>query len=99
MQRITTVLRDSEAMAVRKAVCIAGAEHIVITPVTYRMCGVDLVDIYSEKRMAEWGKQVRLDVMTNNSQSGCIVSAIRRIVRAGKIVLATVRDRHAGSGA
>jgi hypothetical protein len=93
MQRISTVLKESEAMAVRKAVCIAGAERIVITPMPYRLCGLDSMDIYSEKRMAEWGRQVRLDVTTRNSQSGRIVSAIRRIAQAGKIILASGRER------
>ncbi len=93
MQRISTVLKESEAMAVRKAVCLAGAELIVITPIPYWLCGADEMDIYSEKRMAEWGKQVRLDVTSNNSQSGRIVSAIRRVVHAGKIVLASGYDR------
>lgn len=31
MKRITVVLKESEAMAVRKAVCVAGGERIVIT--------------------------------------------------------------------
>ena len=63
MKRITTVLKESEAMTVRKAVCaIAGAERVVITPIPYRMCGVDMVDSYSEKIIAESCKQVRLDV-------------------------------------
>ena len=44
MKRITTVLQESEAMAVRKAVCISGAEPIVITTVQYWMCGVDMVN-------------------------------------------------------
>jgi hypothetical protein len=95
MKRITTVLGESEAMAVRKAVCMAGCESVVIAPIPFWMCGVDMVDmidIYSEKRMAEWDKQVRLDVTSNNSQYGRIVSAIRRIVPAGKIVLASWHD-------
>ena len=50
MKRITTMLRESEAMAVRKAVCVAGGDRIVITPIPYRMCGVDMVDIYTARR-------------------------------------------------
>jgi nitrogen regulatory protein PII len=99
MKRITTILKESEAMAVRRAVCIAGAERIVITPIPYRMCGVDMLDIYSEKLIAaEAGKQVRLEVTADNSRSGSIVSAIRRIVHAGKIILSSrpdMQSRHA----
>jgi len=92
MKRITTVLKESEAMAVRKAVCIAGAEGIVVTPLPYRMCGIDMMDIYSEQIAAESGKHVRLDVTTENSRSGSIISAIRKIVHVGKIVLASRPD-------
>ena len=92
MQRITTVLRESEVMAVRKAVCIAGAEDVVITPLPYRMCGVDMMDIYSDQIAAESGKHVRFDVTADNSRSGIIVSVIRRIAHAGKIILASRHD-------
>ncbi len=92
MKRITTVLRESEATAVRKAVCIAGADRIVITPLPYQMCGIDMIDIYSEQIAAESGKHVRLAVTTDNSRSGSIISAIRRIAHAGRIVLASRRD-------
>ena len=92
MKRITTVLRESEAMAVRKAVFIAGAERVVITPLPYRMCRIDMVDIYSEKMVAETDKHVKLDVAADNSRSGSIVSAIRRIAHAGRIVLTSRHD-------
>ena len=94
MKRITTVLNESEAMTVRKAVCtIAGAERVVITPIPYRMCGVDMVDIYSEKIIAESGKHVRLDVTADDGMAGSIVAAIRRIAHAGRIVLASRLER------
>ena len=94
MQRITTVLKESEAMTVRKAVCAtAGAERVVITPIPYRMCGVDMVDLYSEKIIADSCKQVRLDVTADDSMVGSIVAVIRRIVHTGKIVLASRHDR------
>jgi L-lactate utilization protein LutC len=92
MKRITTVLKVSEAMAVRKAVCVAGGERVVITPLPYRMCGVDMVDIYSEKVAAESDKHVRLDVTADDSHYGSIVSAIQRIAHAGRIVLASRPD-------
>lgn len=94
MKRITTVLKESEAINVRKAVCaIAGAEHIVITPIPYRMCGADMVDLYSEKIIAESRKQVRLDVTADDSIAACIVVAIRKIANAAKIVLASRLER------
>lgn len=93
MKRITVVLKESEAMAVRKAVCVAGGERIVISPIPYWMCGVDMVDIYSERKIRESNKQVRLDVSADDSMAGSIVAVIRRIAHAGKIVLASRHDR------
>ena len=92
MQRISTVLNESEVVAVRKAVCVEGVEQIVVTPIPYWMCGVDLVDLYSERKINELEMQVRLDVTAEDSRTGRIISAIQRIVHAGKIILAT---RHA----
>lgn len=92
MKRITVVLKESEAMAVRKAVCVAGGERIVITPIPYWMCGVDMVDIYSERKIRESNKQVRLDVTADDSTAGSIVAIIRRIAQAGRIVLASRHD-------
>jgi len=89
MQRITTVLKESEAMAVRKAVCIVGAERIEITPLPYRMCGIDMMDVYSEQIALEPDKHVRFDVTADNSRCGSIVSAIRRIAHAGRIILSS----------
>lgn len=99
MKRITTVFNEPEVMTARKAVCIAGAEHIVITPLAYQLCGDEMMDIYSEKRMTESGKQVQLDVTSENSRSGSIVSAIRKITHAGIICLASRHDSPAGRSA
>lgn len=92
MKRITTVLKESEAMAVRKAVCLAGADRIVITPLPYRMCGIDMMDICSEQMVAESDKQVRLDVTADKSHFNSVFSIIRKIAHAGKIVLASRHD-------
>jgi len=92
MKRITTVLKESEAMAVRKAVCIAGAERVEITPLPYRMCGIDLMDIYSERMAAESDKQVRLDVTADYSHFNSVFSIIRRIAHTGKIIFASRQD-------
>jgi hypothetical protein len=94
MKRITTVLRESEAMAVRKAVCVAGGERVVITPIPYWMCRVDMADLDSEKKIAtESNKYVRLDVTAEDSCSVSIVSSIRRISHAGKIALASLHSK------
>lgn len=94
MKRITTELNESEAMTVRRAVCaIAGAERVVITPIPYRMCGVDMVDVYSEKIFASPRKRVRLEVMADDSMAGSIVAVIRKIAHAGSVMLASRLDR------
>jgi len=98
MKRISTTLRESEATAVRKAVCIAGAERVVITTMPYPTCGIDMVDIGSEKNVAESGMYVRLDVIADNSRSRSVIAAIRSIAHAAKIVLSSrphMHSRHA----
>ena len=92
MKRITTELKESDVMAVRKAVCMAGAERIVITPLPYQMCGVDMLDIHSEQIAEKSGKHVRLEVTVNDIHQDGIISAIRRVVRAGRIVFASRHD-------
>ncbi|HTN94674.1 MAG TPA: hypothetical protein VMJ33_08845 [Gallionella sp.] len=93
MKRITTVLKESEAMAVRKAVCVAGGECVVITPMPRRPCVIDPEKWECEQSATPRGVHVRLEVMADDSHYGGIVSAIERIVHAGKIVLATRHDR------
>ena len=93
MKRITAVLNESDAMAVRRAVCAAGGERVVLTPLPLRVCGVDALDIYSEKRAATQHKLVRLDVTADDAKSGGIIAAMHRIAQAGKIVLASSRDK------
>ncbi|MGC2456605.1 MAG: hypothetical protein WA435_01240 [Gallionellaceae bacterium] len=94
MKRITTVLKMSEAMAVRKAVCIAGGERIVITPMPQRLRTIDLAEWDGEQSAAPTnGVHVRLEVTADDSHSGSIVSAIRRVAHAGRIVLASRPDR------
>jgi len=88
MKRITAVLNESDAMTARNAVCVAGGECIVIAPLPYRICGVEMSDIYSENRAAEPDRYVRLDVTTGDGRSSSDFSAIRKIVDGGKIALA-----------
>lgn len=93
MKRITTVLRESEAMAVRKAVCVAGGERIVITSMPQRPSGIDTEEWDCEQPAAPRGVHVRLEVTADDSHYGGIVSAIQRIAHARKIVLASSHDR------
>ena len=93
MKRITTVLRESEAMAVRKAVCVAGGERVVITPMTQRLCAIDLEERRCEQSVAQREMHVRLEVTADDSHYSGIVSAIQRIAHVGKILLASSHDR------
>ncbi len=82
-------------MAVRKAVCAEGADRVVITPIPYWLCGMDMVDLYSGSKMTQLGKKVRLDVTSDNGRSERIVSAIQRIAHAGKNVFAFRQNKSA----
>lgn len=99
MKRITTLLRESEAMAVRKAVCIAGAECVVITPIPRRLSAIELVERHGEQSAAQRNGHVRLEVTADDSHYGGIVSAIKRIAHVGKIDLASRHDRLFGYAA
>jgi hypothetical protein len=90
MQRISTVLKTSEAMAVRKAVCMAGAECVVIIPTPF--CATDMENCCFEQPAARSEAHVRLDVMANDIHHGGIVSAIRRVVQDGRVDLAFYLD-------
>lgn len=89
MKRITAVLRESEAAIVRKAVCVAGGEEIVITPIPREAHEADIAEICTRKTIHESCKQVRLDVTAKDSMAGSVVEVIRRIAQAGKIDLAS----------
>lgn len=93
MKRITTVLRESEAMAVRKAVCVAGGERIVITPMPQRMSAANPEEWDCEQSAAPREVRVRLEVTADDSHYSGIVSAIHSIAHAGKVVLASRHDR------
>lgn len=89
MKRITTLLRESEAMAVCKAVCVAGAECVVITPIPQRLCAIEPWQWHGEQSAAQREVHVRLEVTVDDSHYGGIVSAIQRIAHVGKIDLAS----------
>jgi nitrogen regulatory protein PII len=93
MKRITTVLRESEAMAVRKAVCVAGGECVVITSIPQHMCAIKLGEWHCKQAAAKSEVHVRLEVTADDSHYDGIVSAILRIANVGKIELASRHDR------
>jgi hypothetical protein len=92
MKRITTVLNESEAMAVRKAVCVAGGECVVITPMPQRLGAIDQKKWDCAQSAAHMEVQVRLEVTADDNHYDGIVSAIQRIAHVGKIVLASRHD-------
>jgi nitrogen regulatory protein PII len=93
MKRITTVLRESEALAVRKAVSVAGGECVVITAIPQRLCAIELGILCGERPAARDEMHVRLDVTADDRHYDGIVSAILRMAHAGKIIMSS---RHEG---
>ncbi len=88
MKRITTVLRESEVTAVRKAVCMAGAERVVIMP----LCVAEQKEWYFNQHAAQSEVHVRLEVTVADIHYGGIVAAIQRVAQAGKVVLDSRHD-------
>lgn len=85
MKRIATVLKASEVTSVRKAVSVAGASHIVITPISHRECAIDLGDWYCGTPVSEHDDHVRLDATVDDDRSDDIISAILTTAHVGKI--------------
>jgi hypothetical protein len=78
MSRFGTILREYEATTARGA---EGAGRATISPFPYWICGADLMDLYCEQKMRERESEVAAVA----SRSGRIISAIKRISRAGSI--------------
>jgi len=93
MKRITTVLRESEASAVRKAVCVAGGESVMITPMPQRLSAIELEDCHCEQSASIREMHVRLEVTSDDMHYDGIVTAILRVANVGKIDLASRHDR------
>jgi hypothetical protein len=85
MKRIATLVRESEAMAVRKAACIAGAESVVITPITTHACVINSWLWNGEPSSSPKDVHVRFEVRTDERHYSGIVSAIKRAVHVGNI--------------
>ena len=85
MKRITTLLREAEAMTVRHAVCLAGGKSVVIASVTKHSGLTD----HWQWRIGSFveEKYVRLDVISEDSFHASIISAIKRTSHSGKMIL------------
>lgn len=85
MKRIIIVVSASEMKAVRKAVFIAGASRLVISPVPQRTCVIELGDWYCGTSVAKCENHVQLEVTSANNRSDAIISAILATAHAAKI--------------
>jgi nitrogen regulatory protein PII len=85
MKRISVILRATEAMAVRKAVCAAGGDRVVITPIAQRACATELADWYCGTSAGKCENHVRLDVTADDCYADTIVGAIVSTAHTGKI--------------
>lgn len=85
MRRIAMVLKSSEATAVRKAVTVAGATLVIVTPVGRRDGTVNLGRWFCERVNTDDDQPVRLEVIAEDSASQQIVSAILAHARSGGI--------------
>ncbi|MFA6922580.1 MAG: hypothetical protein WC216_12120 [Gallionella sp.] len=93
MKRITTLLRESEAMAVRNAVCIAGGKSVVITPVLQHQCSNDTWQWRGDQSSAQNEMHVRFEVTADDSHHRGIVSAINRTSHSGRIIVVFNHNR------
>lgn len=85
MKRIIIVVSASEMKAVRKAVFIAGANRLVISPVPQRTCIVEFGDWYCGTSIAKRENHMQLEVTSDDSRSDAIISAILSTAHAAKI--------------
>jgi hypothetical protein len=87
MHRLCTVLKEYEKKKMCKIESVEGEARVVFTSIPYWLCGVDEVDLYSERKIQELRKQMRHDNFTDCRRSNRIVSPIKRIVGAAIFVL------------
>jgi len=91
MKRITIILKTSEVMSVRKAACIAGANHVVVHPTSHRECAW-----FPSPQASAEGAPVRLGLMVVDRLSDEVVSAILATAHFGKIEnISPVNAKHA----
>jgi nitrogen regulatory protein PII len=91
MKRVTLILRTSEVMAVRKAACIAGANRMVVQPISHRECEwVPFPHVSAEDVL------IRLVVTVVDSQYDEVLSAIITTMHFGKLEnVSPVNAKHA----
>lgn len=87
MKRITTLLREAESMAVRNAVCIAGGKSVVVIPISQHRCVNDPWQWRGDQSSIQNEMHVRLEVTVDDNHYGGVVSAIKRISQAGRVIL------------
>jgi nitrogen regulatory protein PII len=85
MRRIRIVLKESDVTAVRKAVCCAGGDRVVVTPRPHRVCAAELADWYCGTPFAQRDDQVSLEVLAEDDRADAVVSAIVATAHVGKI--------------
>lgn len=87
MKRITTLLRESEAMTVRNAICIVGGKSVVITPISQTLCAIDPLQWRGDQSSAQNEMHVRFEVTADDSHHRSIASAIKRTSHSGRIIV------------
>jgi nitrogen regulatory protein PII len=85
MKRINIVVSASEMAAVRKAILFAGANRLIIVPVSNRTCIGELGDWYCGTAIARREDHMRLEVTSDDNRSDSIISAILSTAHAAKI--------------
>lgn len=85
MRRIAMILKSSEATTVRKAVAAAGANLVIVTPISRRNGTVNLGRWYCDDAGLDTDQPVRLEVIAEDESSNAIVSVILAHARAGGI--------------
>ena len=91
MKRIALILKTSEVISVRKAVAIAGADHIVAHAISHHESVW-----FTSSQVSEGDELVGLDVVVVDSKSDEVMSAILKTAHHGKIErISHINARHA----
>jgi nitrogen regulatory protein PII len=85
MNKVTTLVKTSEVMPVRRALFDAGSQRIVVTPLHNREWDTALSDWYGSKELRWQDAPVRLDIWVEKYRTDAIVSAFMRTATVGKI--------------
>lgn len=85
MNKVTTLVKTSEVMSVRRALFEAGSQRIVVTPLPNREWDAALSDWHCSKELKWQDAPVRLDIWAARNRTDDIVSAFMRTASVGKI--------------